>query len=418
MRSKTSKKYIRVILIVLVFFYIGYQVFQMSYNPIKTTLAQQEVVYDSVTKDAIFIRDEDVIQSSFSGTMVYSVKDGTRVEKGGTIADVFVSDSEASSYNQLNAMDKKIAYYEDILLQNNQGSTSIGVIDTNISTSINNYVRTVNSGWLESAQEQGDEISDNITNRKITIGESIDVNSILNELYTQRSNLKNSITDSEAVKADKAGYFISEVDGNESAVDYSKATELSVSNITNLLKTKKSSNTGNAVGKIIKSFDWYVACNVEKSAITGLEVGDKVSVTFPQSSVEELVATVAAINTDTENAGSVAFILKFDNMDENIASIRSNTVEIRFNKYEGIKIPNEALRAVTVKSDGKEKTVKCVYVLSGNIVKQKFVDVIYTGNDYVIAKSNSVANGYIRLYDKIITKGEDLSDGKVVKYTG
>lgn len=418
MKNGLSTKKIYVFLTVLVIIYLGYQVFQMTYNPIKTMVAQENTVYDSVSEDAVFIRDEEVIKSNLGGTMVYSVKDGTRVKKGGTIANVFVSESEAASYNELNKIDKQITYYENILLQNNSAATSLDVIDNNISSSINTYIRTVNSGWIEDAQSESGDITDNITNRKITIGENIDVNSILNGLYTQRSNLEGSITDKESVTADNAGYFISSVDGNESKVDYSKATELSVSNIQNILKNKKSASNKNAVGKIIKSFDWYVACVVSKSKIVNLSVGDVVKVNFPQSNTDEVEAVVAAINTDAENSGSAAFILKLDNMDENIAKIRNNRVEIRFNEYKGIRIPNEALRAVTLKEDNTEKTVKCVYILSGNIVRQKFVNVLYTGEDYVIAEANTSANGYIRMYDKIITKGEDLSDGKVVKYTG
>lgn len=418
MNKGLKTRYLRAGLIILVLIYIGYQVYQMTYNPIKSVTVGKETVYESITEDAIFIRDEDVITSSLSGTMVYNIKDGTRVEKGGTIANVFSSESEANSYAQLSSVEKQIFYYENIILQNTSGNSSLEVIDSNITSSINKYIRTVSSGNLSAADEQSAEIVDNINNRKITIGEDIDVNSILNELYAQRKNLESNITDKEPVIAEEAGYFVSTVDGSEGDADYTKATELSVSNINNIIKKSASKADNNAVGKVIKSFDWYIACVVDESDIVGLEENSSVSVTFPQSDVGELSASVAAINHDAENANKVAFILKLDNMDENIAKIHSGKVEVRFNKYEGIKIPNDALRAVTVKEDGEEKTVRCVYVLSGNIVKMKFVNIIYTGEDFVIAQSNTSQSGYVRLYDRVIIKGEDLSDGKVVRYSG
>ena len=65
---------------------------------------------------------------------------------------------------------------------------------------------------------------------------------------------------------------------------------------------------------------------------------------------------------------------------------------------------------------GEEKTVKCVYVLSGNVVKLKYIDILFNGGDFVIAKSNTTQTGYVRLYDRVIIKGDDLSDGKIVKY--
>ena len=411
-------KYISVIIIVLVLFYIGFQVFQISYNPIKTISAEKETVYESITEDAVTIRDEDVIVSPKSGTMVYDVKDGTRVEKGGVIANVFSSDAEAKSYSQLTNVEKQIAYYEEIISQTTAGNNSLEVIDTTIEGSINDYIRSLASGKLDLAQEQGELLADNINNRKITIGESIDVNSILNELYAKRKNLQGNITKKTAVVSEQAGYFVSTSDNAQVDADYEKATELSVSNIQSILKKSQSKADKNAVGKIVKSFDWYIACAVDNKSVTQLKEGTEVNVNFPQSDVGELPAKVAAINADAEKANKVALILKLGNMDESIAKIRSGKVEIRFNKYEGIKIPNDALRAVTGKDEesGEERTVKCVYVLSGNIVKLKLVDIIYTGEDFVIAKSNTTQTGYVRLYDQIIIKGEDLSDGKIVKY--
>ena len=410
MKKGVKTKYIGAVVIILVLFYIGFQVFQITYNPIKTVTADKDVVYESITQDAIFIRDEADIISKKGGTMVYNVEDGSRVEKGGVIATVFSSDAEANSYAQLSDTEKQIAYYENIILQNTAGNSNLEVIDSNIESSINAYIRTLAAGDLNTAREQSAVMIDHINNRKITIGESIDVNSILNELYATRKNLQANITKQDAVVSEEAGYFVSNTEFSGTPVDYEKATELSVSNINSILEQQQSEGNKNSVGKIIKSFDWYIACAVERNAISGLEINDKVNIGFPQSDVSELTASIAAINADAENVDMVALVLKLGNMDENIARLHAGKVEIRFDKYEGIRIPNEAIRAVAVQDEetGEERTVKCVYVLSGNVVKLKFVDIIYNGEDFVIAKSNTTQTGYVRLYD--------LRDGKIVKY--
>ena len=64
--------------------------------------------------------------------------------------------------------------------------------------------------------------------------------------------------------------------------------------------------------------------------------------------------------------------------------------------------------------------VQGVYVLTGNIVTFKRLDVIYTGDDYVISKKiydtvkddNNIP--YVKLYDEVIVEGKDLSDGKII----
>ncbi len=415
-KKEKSTKYIYVTIGVLILIYAFYQIFQSTYNPIKTSLAQETEIYDSVSVEAVIIRDEEVIKSSKSGTMFACVQDGERVQTGGTIAKVFSSDSEAKSYIELVEIEKKISYYENILMQSSYETTSLDVVDNSILGNVNDYIRTINYGWLENAESESGALIDNITNRKIIIGEEIDVNSVLNELYTQRTNLNKSVTSSETIVSEYAGYFVNYVDGNEGKVDFSKASELSVSNIENILNEQKNTDNSSAVGKVIKSFDWYVACVVDKSKVSELEKGDEVSVNFNNASVGELKAKVSSMNVDTDNANKIAIILKLDIMNEKTAKIHGNKVDIRFNSYKGIKVSNNALRAVTIEEDGKEKTVKCVYVLSGNVVRRKLVDVIYTGDDFVIANSNSSSNGYIRLYDKVIEKGKDLYDGKIVRY--
>ena len=419
-KKKSKLRYIGIVVAILLFLYIGFQVYQMSYNPIKTLTATKETIYDSITKQAVFIRDEDVINASNSGTMVYNVKDGSRVEKGGVIATVFSSEGEANSFAQLESVEKQIAYYENIILQTNAGTTSLEVIDAGIQTSLNNYIRALSTGKLEQMDDYSNSLIDSINNRKVTIGEDIDVNSILNELYAQRKNLESTISKSDSLTSANAGYFISHVNTAQSQVDYSKATELSVSNINNIIKKQLSAEADkNAVGKVIKSFDWYIAVVVDESEIVGVEQNRSVRVIFPQSSVGELSAKVAAINQDSEDAHKVALILKLVNMDESIAKLRAGKVEIRFNEYTGIRVPNDALRAVTEKDKktGKDVTLKCVYVLSGNVVKKKYVDIVYSGDDFVLAKTNTAQTDHVRMYDRIIIKGEDLQDGKIVRYT-
>ena len=60
--------------------------------------------------------------------------------------------------------------------------------------------------------------------------------------------------------------------------------------------------------------------------------------------------------------------------------------------------------------------------LTGNIVRFKKLDVIYTGDDYVVSKmikedtydENKVP--YLKIYDAVILEGKDLKDGKLISY--
>ena len=54
-------------------------------------------------------------------------------------------------------------------------------------------------------------------------------------------------------------------------------------------------------------------------------------------------------------------------------------------------------------------------MLSGNIAKFRKVNIVYSEEDYVLSLAEEGQDGYVRLYDNIITEGKDLYDGKVLK---
>ena len=56
---------------------------------------------------------------------------------------------------------------------------------------------------------------------------------------------------------------------------------------------------------------------------------------------------------------------------------------------------------------------KGVYVLIASQVKFREAEVIYNTDDYALVKYDTENEDAIHLYDKIITQGKDLENGKV-----
>ena len=75
---------------------------------------------------------------------------------------------------------------------------------------------------------------------------------------------------------------------------------------------------------------------------------------------------------------------------------RFDNAELIFDEYTGIKIPREAIRF-----QGEQKGV---YVMLGQDITFKKVDVIYEGDDYVLSKNTS-DDSYLLLYDQILLEG-------------
>ena len=93
-------------------------------------------------------------------------------------------------------------------------------------------------------------------------------------------------------------------------------------------------------------------------------------------------------------------------------------VEIIKGEYEGIQVPRSAIRFKELEETstnvltGEETTTKVnyrgVYVMDGETVTFRKLDVIYEGDDYVLSSLNA-GDGYLILYDSIIVEGIDVN---------
>ena len=124
---------------------------------------------------------------------------------------------------------------------------------------------------------------------------------------------------------------------------------------------------------------------------------------------------VVSISSVTDGYATV--VLTSNLMNPDIALLRKEKVKIIVDKFEGYKIPRAALRSAENNgetaeiSDGKKLGV---YILYGQMVKFRYIDVLSFSDDYVIAAKDSENSDALKLYDLIITKGRNLYDGKII----
>ena len=91
-------------------------------------------------------------------------------------------------------------------------------------------------------------------------------------------------------------------------------------------------------------------------------------------------------------------------MNSELATMRSGPMTVVKAEYSGLKVQRSALRVV----DGK----RGVYVLSGMQISFVPVEVLYYSDSYIICKKDN--EGGLKLYDRVVVKGKNLYDGKIV----
>lgn len=409
LQFKNDKKKMTVVYIVAAVAFIAfflYQVFKINYQPVKTQVALSKTVASTAVTDAFVVRDEYPIEASVTGTLVPLVEDGKRVASQDDVAVVFTSDEAAKTYNEIKSVKDEIEYFSS--LQNKVGvqTADITPLDERIYTACEAYAVAVNNGNIDSYETYENNIRDAITSRRLSTGTVIDPSAKLGELNAKLAQLQAENIGYSTIKAPHPGYYISVADGYESAVNYDDILSLTTSQISDLFdeaKTPKSS-VDNYMGKLVDGFNWYLLCVVDYEDAVKLSIGSTAKVEFTVTTADPINAEVAAI-CDTAD-GKTGVILKCNLMSTEYASLRTEQIRITFDEHTGYQIPNKAIREI----DGQ----KGVYVLSGNIVKFKKINIDYSDSEISICNNPDSQSGFVELYDNIIVEGTDLYDGKIL----
>ena len=389
--------------IVLIVLFVVIQFYKVTHIELKTQTATISTVYDKVSSEALFIRDESVVEKSPSGVAVACFQDGGKINVNGNVAMQFSSSKAAANYSKYAELTKQIKYYQTLEAQTVGQSADLETINEDIEQKVINYADGLAKNRIGDTAEDLDSV---LVRRQLIIGEDVNLLSIIENLRDQRNNYQSYSKPDRYIKTDKSGVFSSYTDGYENLIDYSKVEETTIDGFKSALKAvDKAQNVSNNIGKLVTSYTWYVQTLVSADTVKNLENGDYVNIVLKDDTSKSFKAEIVNGAEIALGQKETLLVLKLNEMDADIAKLRKAEIEIRRNTYEGIKVPSEALHVL----DGK----KGVYVLIASQVKFREVNVIYSDDDYVLAEYDESNEKSIHLYDKIITQGKDLKDGKV-----
>ena len=419
---------------VLLLIYVGYQVYLSQYTGLKTEAATYSTVSESIDTTGFIIRDEEVISSSYSGVLNYTVDDGEKVAEGGAIAEIYPTEEDAAVQNRIARIDDELTRLSALETPSDSTASNPKLIGSQISKKITSILGALKSGSMSDVTDERNDLQLLLSQRQVVTGKesSGDYAAHVNELHEERIALTQSASASiGTVSSPAAGYFIRSVDGYENAVSLDGVTSLSVSDVRALEEEEPAGTDTESIGKVAKDFNWYIACILTENDLVRLDRTTKVTVEMPFATVEQIPAEVVKINRDSET-GEAAVILKCTYMNSDLASARMETLRINISSYSGVLVPESAVHFADVVAhetdeDGNEvdvtyENIRGVYVKSGS--RLRFVQIFSdaTINGYAICKvslsteerEQLVTGDTIQLYDEVVVEGTDLYDGKML----
>lgn len=422
----TKKLWFRVMLaVMLVFFlmYIAYQIYLNFYSDIKIEVAAVSTYSETIDTEGFAVRSETVIQNTLSGAYVSAVKNGGKVSKDQTVINVFKSSDSAAAYTRIAEIDSEIAELQSMATASEDSATEVTNIEKQLDVQINKLAKSVNEGNISEVSAIKSNITYLMNKRLIAMRKVEDYQARIDELNKEKTSLQNSYKESPTtIKAPASGYYVNSLDGYENLLTKSMLQELTADKLESIM-SQKASVIENSAGKLITDFSWYLACPVsKKEAEDYLAVSSIYTLILPYSETGSVKGTLVYLN-EGEGDKLLAVFECYSLLSE-LCSMRSQPVKIQIKSYTGFNVKKSALHVysdnVEVKNEKGEvighKKVRypCVYVIVGNQVVARRVDIVYNGENFAICGSKSNESGYLTLYDKIITEGKGLYAGKII----
>ncbi|MBP3448624.1 MAG: hypothetical protein J6K51_06370 [Clostridia bacterium] len=377
-----------------------YVYFHPSFSTQVVYHGEEEVVVEA---KGIMVWDEELLTSSTKGMAVMNYSDGTRVTARTHVASVYSGEIDEAKSQSIKTLSEKINTLETSIKNRNQDGNNQESSNAVLLKKMRKVAYHSQNGDFSAAIKESNEIEG------MALGENGNTpEKELEKLKNQRDDVERTITgQKDAFYSATSGVIYSKVDGFETIINKETVSGADNKLFDSLWSSKPvdySKTEGNYVfGKIVNNYEAMVLVKLSKKEASGIEEGDRIYIKSPDVAGGKIACTVKQVNQDGREVVLTLTVSK--NLDTLFAE-RKAEFELIKESYAGLRIPKEAIL-----ENGDEKYV---WIVKDSVVRKRAVEVLCEKNEFVIVKEDNQNAGNVLLYDLVITKSKNLSEGMIV----
>lgn len=376
------------------------------YNPLKTESARLYSTSAYIPLTGVYVRNETLVTYGGSGVISYVHSDGEKLGKSSVIAKIYSSQEDLRIQREIDALNQQIEILTDAESLIGSDNSQLEAFSNQIFEKHSQLMQYIGGDDFSGAADMKEDILNLWCKKQIVNGTTSDYSEKISELESQIVVLKAKISaDPQNLTLDETGYFVSKVDGFETTLNYDSVSSLTEARINEIVANPYADVADNVIGKIISDYRWKLVCVIDGESAKKVFEGAQIDIRLGSSS-EAVSAVIDSMEKD-EGTGNVVMTLSCDILNSSFVGSRTVQFKILLDDYSGIRIPSSAIR---FDEDGNAG----VYVKMGVEISFKKIRVIINEGDYAIIEDTTSENGYLSLYDTVVTEGTDLYDGKIV----
>lgn len=425
-------KLVTAVLLVGVLIYFGIYLVRSYQGGISTVLAYEDTVNLGLEATGVLVREETVLTNSAAVNRLVDLvpSEGEKVAAGSTVATFYASSSGLDTQHQITALEAELEQLNHVL--NSTGSpASAAKVDGEVLDAIAHLRTSAAAGDLSELEQDTLSLRTLVFKRDQTYGDrdaASAVTALIQEktaaLYRLRASLGSSAT---TLLAPRAGVFSSVVDGFEEVLNPALLEWVTPSQLT-AIQARPAASDPAEVGKLITSSTWYFAASVPAESAEELREGRRYTVLFSGDWSGEPSMTLERISQPDQGLVTLVFSCRTNLSDTTL--LRRQTVEVVTSTLTGIRVPRQALRAITEpginEETGKEEEITTlgVYVVVGAKAEFKPVRLLWESEDVYLVEplldpdasgSDRASAERLQVGDEILLSTAGIYDGKVVR---
>lgn len=394
-------KILSVAILVAVVLYFGVQLRNYLSDPLTTTLVYSAAAEDTVAANGYLIREEETFSSS-AATLSHEQTEGAKVGIGQTIAVAYNNSAALDTVAQIRSLELRLQQLQ-FALESYLDPDAALKLDGTIREELLTVRRSVSGGDYADVADELSELKAGVMKRDYTYTDKESIEADIARAQRQIESNQATLSAVENIRAPRSGTYSAVCDGYETVLTPDKLAELTAAKLESVEPAESDAN----VGKLIYGDRWYYAAAISEEDAALLAKRSQVTLRFAKGLQFDLTMNIKSIG-EAEN-GKCLLVLYSDKYLSQTTTLRHQAAELILHRYEGLRLPSNALRV-------NEEGVPGVYCVVGVTARFKPVEVVYQGDGYVLVKAADGTEGtaVLRIGDEVIATSGELYDGKVV----
>lgn len=403
-----KKKALIFLIIFFVIIYVLYFFVRLVSNPVSNVTIVTGKISDEQNIQAYVIRNEEVLSTNHTTDINLSLSEGSRVAKS-QVVGTYVNDNIKQWEQKIKDLDVQIQ--KAMEEQSNLPSSDIRKIEEEIEEKVD-LINNINDTQL--ILQYKSEIDKLIQKKAKITGELSPSGSTIKKLIEERNGYETKLNEStDYIRSTKSGVICNRVDGLEDVLTIDKLYEIKYKDLEEYkIRTDEIIPNDTKSVKIIDNYYCYLVVHIEDEHKDKIKVGSDIKIRLNYGKQDSILAQIDKI-VDEGNGKTV--FLKITNNVEDLIGYRKVSMDIIWWEYEGLKLPNKAIKKEEYTSNNEILERNYITLLKYGIEYKVYINVKRQNDDYCIienlgkedlAKINldDYENREINIYDKIVIK--------------